>query len=315
MIARSLLDGFTEKLEFETVWQLKLYDGEVYHYSSLGNVNPILLGEEGLCLWASRIDCLNDASEGTLPVIRFAQACDELKAAGRIDESFYELIRDVRPNRTGLILYTASGKTRPVRDEFKTYVTSFSEDPDALAMWNYYSKGNRYEGMNIGVSSRDLLNSLSSRQNQDGTMMALMVKVIYDEREQLELIERALLDLYENYEQGYGGQVRYHIGTLLSNLKPVFKYACFSHEKEVRLFVNVYNKLESGVRVEYRTCAGYVVPYVSLNFDRAVVSRITLGPSLGSDDQKAVQKKVVEEMLKSCGYRAAVEQSNIPVRY
>ena len=69
------------------------------------------------------------------------------------------------------------------------------------------------------------------------------------------------------------------------------------------------------MRVEYRTCAGYVVPYVSLNFDRAVVSRITLGPSLGSDDQKAVQKKVVEEMLKSCGYRAAVEQSNIPVRY
>lgn len=315
MIVRSLLDGFTEKLEFETVWQLTPYDGEVYHYSSMGNVNSILLSEEGLCLWASRIDCLNDASEGTLPEIRFVQACDNLRAAGRIDERFYELIRDVRPNRTGLILYTANGKTRPVRDEFKTYVTSFSEDPDALAMWNYYSKGNRYEGVNIGVSSRDLLNSLSSRQNQGGAMMALMVKVIYDEKEQLELIERALLDLYENYEQGYETPVRYHIGTLLCNLRPVFKYSYFSHEKEVRLFVNVYDKFESRVRVEYRTCAGYVVPYISLNFDRDVVSRITLGPSLGSADQKTVQKKVVEAMLKSYGYRAAVEQSNIPVRY
>lgn len=315
MVARSPLDEFTEKLKLETVMPLRHYNGEVYHYTSLGNVNSILLGEEGLCLWASRIDCLNDASEGTLPEIRFAQACDELKAAGRIDERFYELVRDVRPNRTGLVLYTANGETRPMRDEFKTYVTSFSEDPDALAMWNYYSKGNRYEGVNIGVSSRGLLNSLNSRQNQGGTMMALMVKVIYDERAQLELIERALLDLYENYEQGYEMPARYHIGTLLCNLKPVFKLACFSHEKEVRLFINVYRKFESEVRVGYRTCAGYVIPYISLNFDRAVVSRITLGPSLGSDNQKAVQKKVVGEMLMECGYQAAVEQSNIPVRY
>lgn len=315
MVGRSLLDRFTEKLEFETVMPLSPYNGEVYHYSSLGNVNSILLGKKGLCLWASRIDCLNDTSEGTLPEMRFAQACDELKADGRIDGRFYELIRDVHPNRTGLVLYTASGKTRPVRDEFKTYVTSFSEDSDALAMWNYYSKGSRYEGINIGISSCRLLSSLNSRQNQHGAVMALMVKVIYDEKEQLELIERVLLDLYENYEQGYEYSVRYHIGTLLSNLKPVFKYACFSHEKEVRLFINVYRKFESELRIEYRTCAGYVVPYIPLNFDRSVVSRITLGPGLESDNQKAVQKKVVEEMLMNHGYQAVVAQSIIPVRY
>lgn len=315
MSTKCLLDGLTKKLKNETVMPLRPYDGEVYHYTSLGNVNSILLGEEGLCLWASRIDCLNDASEGTLPEIRFAQACDELKAAGRIDEGFHELIRDVRPNRTGLVLYTANGKTRPVRDEFNTYVTSFSENPDALAMWNYYSKGSRYEGMNIGVSSHGLLNSLNSRQNRSGTLEALMAKVIYDEREQIELIERVLLDLYENYEEGCEMPVRYHIGTLLCNLEPVFKRACFSHEKEVRLFINVYRKFESELRVEYRTCAGYVVPYVSLSFDRAVVSRVTLGPSLGSNDQKAVQKKVAGEMLASHGYRVTVEQSNIPVRY
>lgn len=315
MRENNLLGKFTGKLELETIMPFRPYEGEIYHYTSIGNLGSILLGKDGLSLWASRIDCLNDVSEGTLPEIRFAQACDELKASERINEKFYNLVRDVRPNRTGLVLFTSNGKIRPIRDEFKTYVTSFSEDPDALAMWNYYSKGSRYEGMNVGVSSRGLLDSFNLRQNQSGAMMPLTAKVIYDERGQVELIESALLDLYSNYEQGDETSVKYHIGTLLCNLKPVFKRACFSHEKEVRLFINVYKKFDSSIQVEYRTCAGYVIPYISLDFDRSVVSRVTLGPSFGGSAQKETQKKVVEEMLLNHGYQAMVKHSDIPVRY
>lgn len=311
----SLLDEFTPKLDIKTLMPFETYEGTAYHYTSLGNINSILLDHEGLRLWASRHDCLNDASEGTLPKARFTQACDRLKESGAINKEFYDLISDVCPNRTGLIIPTIEGKTRPVRDEFKTYITSFSEDPDALAMWNYYSKGNRYEGMNIGVSSRAMLDSLNSDQNENRTMEAWMAKVVYDEEEQLGTIERAILDLSRNYTPEHGTSVRYRIGELLASLKPIFKLDSFSHEKEVRLFVRVFKKFESKTPVRYRSSAGYVIPYIELGFDKTSVSRITLGPSLGDDRQKEMQQTVVKEMLESHGYPTLVKCSQIPIRY
>lgn len=168
----SLLDEFTSRLDIKTLIPFETYEGAAYHYTSLGNVNSMLSDDEGLILWASRHDCLNDASEGTLPEIRFAQACDRLRKSKAIDEGFFDLIRDVRPNRTRLIFQTVDGRIRPKRDEFKTYTASFSEDPDALAMWNYYSKGDRYDGMNIGVSCRAMLDSLNSSQSGSRAMEA-----------------------------------------------------------------------------------------------------------------------------------------------
>lgn len=72
---------------------------------------------------------------------------------GGIDDEFFSIIKDVQPNRTELFLTRTEGRTRPARGDFRRYVVSLSEDSDALAMWNYYSKGNRYEGMNIGIGA------------------------------------------------------------------------------------------------------------------------------------------------------------------
>ena len=311
----SLLDEFTSRLDIKTLIPFETYEGAAYHYTSLGNVNSMLSDDEGLILWASRHDCLNDASEGTLPEIRFAQACDQLRKSKAIDEGFFDLIRDVRPNRTRLIFQTVDGKIRPKRDEFKTYTASFSEDPDALAMWNYYSKGDRYDGMNIGVSCRAMLDSLNSSQSGSRAMEAEIVKVVYNEDEQLEIIERAILNLSRNYTPGYETSVRYWIGELLANLKPVFKLSFFSHEKEVRLFARVFKKAEPKTPVKYRSNAGYVIPYIELGFGKTSVSQITLGPSFSDDRQKEIQQAVVREMLESRGYRALVKHSQIPVRY
>lgn len=311
----STLDEFTLKLKLETLMPYKPFNGTVYHYTSLGNINSILTDENALCLWASRHDCLNDMSEGTLPAIRFKQACESLKESEVISEDFYNLIHDVSPNRTDLIIPTINGKTRPFRGECDTYITSFSEDPDALAMWSYYSKGNRYEGLNIGVSSQTLLDSLESRLNADHTLKLNMVKIVYDENEQLEILRTAILDLYQNYTLEYGSSVRYHIGTLLAKLKPLFKLDYFSHEKEVRLFVHVFKKIKNTTDVYYRSNAGFVIPYIQLSIAKSSVSQITLGPSLGNEEQKREQISIVQELLGSRGYQASVNCSAIPVRY
>lgn len=313
MISR--LDDFVPKLKNETLMPYKPYNGTAYHYTSLGNINSILLNNDALCLWASRHDCLNDISEGTLPVSRFERACKILFESGAITKDFYDLIKDVSPNRTDLIIPAIKGRARPFRGEFDTYVASFSENSDALAMWNYYSKGNRYEGMNIGVSSQTLLDSLEKNLNTDHTIKLNMVKVVYDTNEQLKILQTAILDIFQNYRPEYNNSVRYCIGTLLASLKPLFKLDYFSHEKEIRLFVNVFKKFKKDIPVCYRNNAGFVVPYIELNIARSSVSQITLGPNLGSDEQKNHQRAIVHEMLESRGYQALVECSKIPVRY
>lgn len=311
----SLLDSFIQKLRPETLMAGKPYDGTTYHYTSLGNISSILLSGDTTCLWASRHDCLNDISEGTLPEKRFIQVCDALRKTTEISDDFYRLIRDVPPNQTDLIIPTINGKTSPFRGKFNTYITSFSEDPDALAMWNYYSKGNQYEGMNIGVSSQTLLRSLESNLNPMRTLKINMVKVIYSETEQTEILRRAILDIYRNYSPEHGSSVRYCIGTLLAKLQPVFKLDYFSHEKEVRLVLKVFEKFKDDVPVYYRNNVGFVIPYIKLNIDRAAVVEMTLGPSLGSDNQKEHQRAVVQDMLTTHGYQASVRSSGIPVRY
>lgn len=71
-----------------------------------------------------------------------------------------------------------------MRGDFRRYVVSFSEDPDALAMWSYYSKGDRYEGMNIEIDVGSMKESLDSTLNADGSVEAQTAKVIYNEEEQ-----------------------------------------------------------------------------------------------------------------------------------
>lgn len=100
----SLLDEFLPRLRYETLMPYDPYEGVAYHYTSLGSVNSILLRDDSVSLRASRYDCLNDASEGTLPEPRFEQACSRLRESGKIDDKFFELIKDVQPSRTELFL-------------------------------------------------------------------------------------------------------------------------------------------------------------------------------------------------------------------
>lgn len=61
--------------------------------------------------------------------MRFEQACSRLRKSGKIDDKFFELIKDVQPNRTKLFLTRSEDQIRLVRGDFRRYVVSFSEDP------------------------------------------------------------------------------------------------------------------------------------------------------------------------------------------
>lgn len=311
----SLLDKFTLKLKMSAFPTVEKYAGTIFHYTSTNNINPILLNGNNVMLWASRHDCLNDISEGTLPQIRFSEVCEKLREEGRISDAFYNLIHQIKPTKTDLIFTAIDHCVRPHRGEYDTYVTSFSEADDALAMWNYYSKGNRYEGINIGIRTQVLLDSLEMNGRNEGKLKASAFKVIYDDVQQCQMISTFIEELFSKYEPGDEMSVRYHISTMLSSLKMLFKNKCFEHEKEVRVVVQIFKKYKAEVPVKYRTYAGYIIPYIELRFDKGAVCQLTTGPMVGTEQQKKLQQSVIHEMLESHGYYISEKCSEIPVRY
>ena len=311
----SLLDKFTLKLNMSAFPTVEKYTGTIFHYTSTNNINPILLNGNDVVLWASRYDCLNDISEGTLPQIRFSEVCEKLREEGRISDAFYHLISQIKPTKTDLIFTTIDHCVRPHRGEYDTYVTSFSESDDALAMWNYYSKGSRYEGINIGIRTQVLLDSLEVNGRSEGKIKACAFKVIYDDTRQHQIISTFIEELFSKYAPGDETSVRYHISTMLSSLKMLFKNKCFEHEKEVRVVVQIFKKYKAEVPVKYRTYAGYIIPYIELRFDKGAVCQLTTGPMVGDEQQKKLQQSVIHEMLESHDYYISEKCSEIPVRY
>ena len=168
-------------------------------------------------------------------------------------------------------------------------------------MWNYYSKGNKYEGFNIGFYPYSIKESLKKLLG-DKEAEFHIYPVIYSRSEQKRLIEKMLLKLRDNYDKEQESSIRYIISNRLSEWRLVFKYEFFQHE-------------EKKLPVKHRMNAGYIVPYIELKLEKCDVSYVNFGPLQCDVEQKKHQVSVMEEMLESKGYSALVDYSHIPVRY
>ena len=310
----SLLDKFIGRLNIDKISYMPTYNDVLYHYTSLGNINSILLNSQGkIVLWASRYDCLNDASEGKVISDAYQKTCEKLKIENKIDQNLYQVIVGVKPNRTSLFLDEV--KNRPVRCEVDTYITSFSTKHDLLSMWNYYSKGNMYDGINLGFDSNTLKRSLVNDVPSNGVYIQIC-PVIYDEEKQIKLIEDFLLELKDKYKNNQDDQyLRYVIAYKLSEWKMLFKSSHFEHEKEVRIIIRIGKKFPDALSIKYRNNLGYIIPYIELEIDKNSLTQVTFGPLLGDENQKTVQKEIMKDMLNKNNYDVNIEFSNIPIRY
>lgn len=180
-------------------------------------------------------------------------------------------------------------------------------------MWNYYSKGNRFEGFNVGFETINLKDWLEKIFG-DIEAVPHMYPVIYNRVEQKQLIGKMLLKLKELYKKERETQIRYIISDRLLDWSLIFKRECFQHEEEVRIIIDIA-KRETKIPVKYRMNAGYLVPYIEMYLDKECVSSVSFGPLQMDDKQKTQQVKVMEEMLKSKDYCVNINYSDIPVRY
>lgn len=311
-----LLDTILSNVNKREVTPPSIYSGEIYHYTSLNNLGSILQNKnDAFVLWASRYDCLNDRSEGTVAENLYYDECETLKNEGQISEELYRVLSEIKTTDRCTFMIYQEEKETPIRDEYDTYVLSFSKGNDLLAMWNYYSKGSMYEAFNIGLSSNEVIEYLKSTF-VDGKVLINIYSVVYDEDIQRQQIRDLIFRLKGKYESNN----RFFIKTIammqLESFKMLYKSEHFQHEQEVRIIIKIAKQYKDEFPVKYRNASGYIVPYIELPIDKKALKHMTLGPLQGDDLQKEQQKQVAEEMLSAYQYNnAEVRYSDIPVRY
>lgn len=319
---QSLLEKFPMSMKLAANYMPDEFEGNIYHYTSPEGFNSILFGNpDKVIMWASRYDCMNDSSEGTVANAVFKRVCEEMRSNKEITEELYNIVFHVSPMKTFFLPQWKDGKFRPKRLEYDRFICSFSKNKDALAMWNYYSKGNKYEGNNIGFSIQHLKSSLQETYEYKGVLTNIY-PVMYQEEEQKKLVRKLLLDLQKYYAKGQETSVRYWISYYLLEWGLVFKQNYFQHEDEVRIVVDVSKKIKDGVvqkrplEIKYRTAHGLQIPYIELEIRKNTVEEVYIGPLQCDDGQKEVQKQIIKERLDASRYFIRnVDCSQIPVRY
>lgn len=294
---------------------------DVFHYTSPRGFESILFGNtKKIELWASRYDCLNDVSEGTVAQIRYRNVCEKMFHDGKLDRSTYDLLVNVQPSHTTLMWHRKGPDAILTRPEYARYICSFSKNPDSLAMWNYYSKGSKYEGFNLGFYAHPMLESIETQLHPYESKVHLY-PVVYEQVEQEKLIIEFIHKVVEHYEPGDESILRYMASNQLSQWSLVFKNDCFKHEEEVRLIVDVgIKKFDSQedipqISVLYRISNGYTIPYIKLEFEKDCLSYATIGPLMCDAVSKETQLAVLCERLSANNYTAIEQCSKIPVRY
>lgn len=315
--SKSLLDGFTGNLSMNAIPNNQTYSGTIFHYTALKNINSILFNDDNkVVLWASRFDCLNDISEGKVIEKMYSHTCEKLLAEKLIPDETYKLFSSVTPSRNEIfIIPQGTGKIKPERLECDIYIISFSKSYDLLSMWNYYSKGNMYEGMNIGFSSEILKESIPENL-PSGKIKCEVCSVIYDQSEQEKIIRDFLMEINQKKHLAEcESSIRATISMKLTSWKMLFKDSHFKHEEEVRVILKIPKKYKSEFNIKYRNYAGLIIPYIPIKVKNTAVSQVTLGPIVGDEAQKQLQKNILHEMLITNNYQVNEELSSIPVRY
>ena len=320
----SLIENFYTKLgvasqeEFHERFMPERYYDQLYHYTSPSGLSSILFNNpKNMVLWASRYDVQNDASEGEIALELYKkvceEVCEEIEAHIRKSVGF----DNISPTRTIPMQPKINGQYKKTRPECESYICCFSKCSDSLPMWNYYSKGNNYEGYNIGLNVDSFNHSLKTCY-EDLEVSTSIYPVIYDEKEQEDLIRKFIQEILHEYDSKYNDAIRYVVSNQLMMWKLLFKNKCFEHEKEVRAIINVAKTTTtrpSPVNIKYRSNGIYLIPYIEMELDKNCLKTLTFGPQLWNEEQCQHQIKIVKDMLKVNHYSADVEISTIPVRY
>jgi hypothetical protein len=212
--------------------------------------------------------------------------------------------------------------------KMRYYVFCATDLPDSLGMWNYYVKGDNYQGYNIQISISDFLNCFAPITNP--RVDVFYGKVVYNEKEKVEVLKNIILavdkkrhDDLKNikHEEDYDITNQVAMGDLLiylENFRLFFKDNSFSAEREFRFVIRMPleydNSVNNVLKTGYEMKNGIIVPYCELSINKNnTLSGITLSPMLENE----LAENGLNRFLRDNGYSEKIKlrQSKIPIRY
>lgn len=283
----------------------------IYHYTNADNWESILLNKDckdGIILYASRIDCLNDTMENKLATELYNEVLNEISSEAKIPSNIIDLFRNIEPSA----VFPLRSKNIEKYYDYYTYVTCLSKSDDLLNMWKYYSKGNGYNGINVG-----LYNDFEGNINGIEEPFKVMVyPIVYDKNEQKNHIKRFIKDFIRTEKEDFidaksTDVIATFVGDALSVWNTLFKSEYFKEEQEVRVLIFVPKN--SKTAVEHRQVGANIVPYIKLQINKEAIGSVRIGPINSETADKNIT--IIKEALYEKFPNIEVSKSNIPLRY
>lgn len=300
----------------------------LYHYISQEAIMNIV-GENGICLRFSHYDCLNDINEGKDAIKIQQEVCEELLGENEQNDKILKEIYQVTPNFEVIMAphagkshgckrengkMTASGSIEIIQTGSIPYICCFSKGKDLLPMWNYYSKNQRYEGYNVGLQIKEgvIYSILDEKMEpiENPSITLSFLDVIYNREEKRKIVKEEILNQIKNKDM-----IAYQ--RKFNEWSMAFKNEAFEHEDETRLICfaskkNIEDEYFNKYVVKYRAANGMLIPYIDIQFEKALLKRITIGPLI----EKEKAKETLQMYLQSKNYTDVnIRTSKVPIRY
>jgi DUF2971 family protein len=219
-----------------------------YHYTTDAGLQGILRSRH---IWATDVRYVNDSSEFQYTLSLVADRLSQLKRrpsepAVRILEEEWERSLSAAPN-------------------VRYFVASFSRDADSLSQWRAYG---RPLGYALGFDQGHLLAIASAFSGE-----AALLRCIYDEQQQAEILDYALTYLRDEYEKRLDAGLpsrnlltefgAHFFGHLLMAAS-CFKHPAFREEQEWRLTIRGPAPGAPALSVKSRPGRSSLIPYVEV---------------------------------------------------
>lgn len=298
---------------------------EVFHYTSPDGLLGITK-EDNVKLFFTQYDSLNDKNERLDVIESLVEYCTAKVNLNVISNELLNRVKNIKPS--DLVSVTKEIKETTTRSdgaeiptcvemEYKdcyTYLCCFSQHPDSLSMWNYYSKSKHYEGYSLGIIRSHL--SIPFYKSKEYTLE--LKEVIYDKEDKFKMFEKYLLPIFIEYDKSSDQMKNFLLNIIIRAIESVqfiFKNSHFSHEEEVRAILRVSKEFVSDNLVserKFRSSNGYIVPYVELTLSKNDLRHVVTAPLF----EKELAVKNLESMLKQKGFsNTQVVPSSIPIRF
>lgn len=270
----------------------------LFHYTSIESLLKILQGNgEKIVLRATHSNFLNDPEEFEFANSIITKTLLEYEVANQIS------------NKKSQNLFGSGG----IFGSFaylpgEPFILSFSGHRDDLSMWRAY--GHDGNGVCIGLD-RKMLKSYTEDPEVTNTQL---LECEYRH----EIIENHFRNYwkkeYKNFQieksENGGFQTGFNDGTLFFSM-PRYGFSAkspaYSSEAEWRLCTNEWRQFQ------FRTRGNLIVPFIEHKFDKSIVKKIVIGPSLNS----LQVEKGLKFFLKKSGFSdktCSIETSEISYR-